>query len=709
MRKKISCTFCLLLMAVAAIAQDSLRLQKNDTKNYYSPSPLITIKGEEFKRFPSGNFLDAVNGLFPWVFSLAPNANDFLYVVNGFLLADINGISLSDIEEVSFSASSLDGNLYPLSKAGTFYITTRKATSKKLAISFNTQLNSMGDKDRTVAAVDPGLITTNTSTSHAGYSIGNHLALMAGEKKWNVYFAAQLDHAVLPENDHTTNRVFTSTMQMDTSLQNLKQRELNIRSLLQLTYKVSPQLNVGITGSYFHGNRNRDIDLSLHYPDLIGRNAASNEKNRLPYYYGGAFVDWKPINKFSNKINFEYATDRVNDHYENAAVAIENNIPRNGNYITETALHNKRLLLRDEMKYTFHSTEKLQAGISTIFSYITQKEDYSYFYSYTNDQTPTSVGGSTNASNQKLTSLNPSLFFSYNNLLSGYAGYAILLNKYLSKYSAASRQNPYGGFTLNLKNIVPTGNKINRFDFSFDYGNLTRNDATSNWLPGIDVPVQPNSITGSSQYFGSIVNAFPNPTLINTLLKNRLVSLLINASLYNSRLSVGGGWRELRAENIYYETLDFGGGSTFILANKNTAINQGMQLYVAAKLIDQPFKTWGIRLNLLSMTKTRYKFNYDFMAKIPSLQDQLEVGLQNHISIKNWFIQLNGLMALNKKTVTTFLLNYLVVGYEFAETNNQFLKKTSLFVQARNLVSSGASKNYYGYYSYVGLGANLSF
>ena len=126
MKKFLLCSTLALWISVSLIAQDSTSSQQPGASSLYSAAPLITIKGEEIRRFPSNNFLDAVNGLFPWVFSLTPNREDFLFVVNGFLLTDVNSLSLNDIEEITFTRNNLNGGLYPFSRDGTFFITMKK-------------------------------------------------------------------------------------------------------------------------------------------------------------------------------------------------------------------------------------------------------------------------------------------------------------------------------------------------------------------------------------------------------------------------------------------------------------------------------------------------------------------------------------------------------------------------------------------------------
>ncbi|MEP7108642.1 MAG: hypothetical protein ABI760_11680 [Ferruginibacter sp.] len=703
-------TICALLISKFAFSQDSMALQKPGTPNPYAAVSLIIIKGEEFRRFPSGSFLDAVNGLFPWVFSLAADANNFLFVVNGFLTPDINSISLYDIEEVSFMRNNLNGSLYPFSKAGTFYITTHKFAAGKAVFSFNTQYNIIRDKDGYMPSTTTGGIArTQSSKNKVGYLLSTHASALAGGKKWELYVSAQLDKLTTPKGRNTTVSTYTGINLKDSTLINSIQKQLNFRSFAQFSYRFSSKLQFGITGSYFHGTTNRDTTSSGYYTDGTV-NAVNEIRSTLPFYHTGAFGYWAPLPKLSIRVSIEYAADRLNDNNEYVANILGFGNPDHTSTSTaETVLHSNRFLLRNELKYNFISGPKFQSGFSTVFSYLQQKQNYNYSAVSKDGYGGTAARGSTINVGQKLTSLNPGFYFSLHKIFSGYAGYAFLLNKGISRFTAASKSNPYAGIVFDIKNIFNAGDKLNRFDLSLEYGDLTRNNANNNWLPAVANPSQffPSPVLGFTiSPFNP--STFPNSSLANIFLKNRLITIQVNTALFNNRLAVGAEWSKLQSEYIYNYLTNFG-GSVFSVNVKDKESQKGAAAYLAAKMIDQPAIAWTIRLNVLFLPPAGFQLNATINPAIISLKDQFQAGLQNKVSYKKWYAQLNGLMALNNKKVNSFLLNYLLAGYGFSGESNRLLNKVSLFVQARNLISSGPSKDYYGYFTYGGAGISLIF
>lgn len=253
MKKFLLCFTLVLGISFLLTAQDSVSLKHSSSSNPYSAAPLITIKGEDIRRFPSNNFLDAVNGLLPWVFYLTPNSNDFLFVVNGFLLMDVNNISLNDIEDVTFKRNNLNGGLYPFSRAGTFFITLKKASEYKPLFSFNSQYNTASNNDGVTAFVQrPGSMVNESNKNKAGHLFSTHGSMQAAGKKWNLYVSAQLDQSAVPTTDKNINVSYTYSDQKDSSRFFESQRQLNIRSFAQFTYRLSAAVNVGIYGSYFH-------------------------------------------------------------------------------------------------------------------------------------------------------------------------------------------------------------------------------------------------------------------------------------------------------------------------------------------------------------------------------------------------------------------------------------------------------------------------
>lgn len=689
------------------IAQDSTSLQRSGTSNPYGAAPLISVKGDEIRRFPSNNFLDAVSGLFPWVFSFAPNSNDFLFVVNGFLLLDVNSISLNDIEEVTFTRNNLNGGLYPFSRAGTFFITTKKTSESKPLFSISSQYNAAFKNASNVAVVQPaGGVIDEMNKSKSGHLFSTHGSLLAAGKKWNLHVSVQLDQSADPNTSKNLN--VTYPYRKDSSTFNGSTRQLNIRSFAQFTYRLSANIHMGIYGSYFHGKTNSDTSRSFRSQGQVF-NEVTTGTATLPYYNAGAFIDWTVLKNLHNRVSFEYAYQKLDSRSTTAGEIYipQSPLTRSDNLSVDLA-HDKRLLIRNELSYSIINSSKFQAGVSTIFSYLNQKPDYKGSSVTSNNIGTISASGHSMQYNQKSTSLNGKFHFSYNHIFNGYAGYAMLLNKGISRFSPASRSNPYAGIEFNIKNMLEKGNKISRLDLSVNYGDLTRNNSNSYWLPGFSNSYlfMPAPILSYNDFVGFNTTVYPNSSLANILLKNRLLVIQANAGFINNRLLAGVEWSLLELENLYFITQNSGSGNYSGHFQKGKETQKGISAYVAAKLIDEPFKKWTLRFNAL-VPRVQHRLEANNYPTIPGPNNQFQAGIQNHFSLHNWFVQLNGLTAFNKTTVNSFMFNYILAGYEFSGSNNPN-QKIAVFAQARNFLVFGSLKNYYNYYSYCGAGVNIS-
>jgi len=703
---------CALASAMNSKAQDSLK--SNLSSEISKRPPLITVKGEELRRFPSGNFLDAVNGFFPWVFSLNPNANDFMFVVNGFLLTDINSISLNDIEEVSFCGTSLQGSFYPLTKAGTFYISTRKYNDNNPLISFNSQYNFISSSKRqTVNTTQYGPVYEEETKYKSRYALTNHASVLTGGKKWELYASAQLDNTALPVNDTRIFSRYQGITRIDTLLAAAKQQSNNFRSFARLNYKPANTLALGISGTYYNGTANNNSNSTSYTPDYKRINTG-NSKTTLPYFNGAAFVDWQPLHNLSSHTSFEYTNeylDYLNDG--EGTLSSYSTSTNSGSFSANDikSLKSSRSLLRNKTEYIFSSAGKLQAGVSNVFSYFNQTIKYHQqsVFQPANGGFPSS-GGSDMFLKERLTSINPGFSISYNELVSLNAGFAFLINKGVSKYTTASRSNPYAALLFDVQKLLKLEKQFSRFDVTINYDNLNKNTSQMNWLPGGEnlSLLQPSAAIGLSG-FGFGTSVIPNPSLNNILLKNSMLSVEANTGFLSNRLSVGLAWRLMQSESIYYEQNNFPGGGGITIPLKGKQVQHSIAIYAAAAIIDQPQKKWKLRFNVLSIPRYNYIFDYKARPDIVLANQQVQLGLQNNFTYKNWFGQLNGLVAVNKKAINTFLLNYVTVGYQLAEQPKNFLKQTSLFLQARNILSSTNAKNTYGYYAYAGAGVNFTF
>lgn len=680
-------------------------------------SPLIVIKGEEISRFPSSNFLDAVNGLFPWVFSQTPDPNNFLFVIDGYVLTDINGISLYDIDEIVFTRNKLEGNLYPLARAGTFYITTKKSNNHKPLIRFNSQYDLRWNRSAVISKTEPSFAQPieNNSMNKGGHFLSNQVSLSFGGKKFDLHVSAALDMLRTP---HVYQRsIYTSAGFPDTIDANAYSRQTNIRSFLNFRYQFSRGLTAGITGNYFHGNTKIDTSQRANLFNASPGHADAFVRSSiiLPHYHLGAFINYEPLPNLRNKVSFEYSFNRftidrlfMENYYRSDTVF----------YTTDNTVNaipkEKMYILRDKLDYDFIHEGKFRMRTSLLFSYLYDKYDV---HSISSSQSPYGMSVSYYYIGQKFTTLSPSLHFSFSNFLSGYAGTSFILNKTISRYTDESKRNPFAGVSFDIRNLLNLSQKVNRLDISVDYGNMTENASFNYWLSSS----QPSTpyLRGVSIY-GSSYPVFV-PLAQPALLKNKLTAIQLNSGFLHNRLLFGAGWSNLQSDQFFLVPAPNGFNQNVYIATIGKQTQTGTDLYAAVKIIDKPGRQWNMRLNVLF---PHIKYTLDNGAAAPvdfPLNYTAQAGLQNNFRFKEFYLEANALLGFNqqsyyfvinstqlvKKEFNDFGLNYLLVGYDLSKIKKPVLKGLSVFVQARNLLSSKKAKDYYQYDNYAGIGVNL--
>jgi hypothetical protein len=718
MRKCVILILPYLFFSLHIFSQDSLHSKNNtEYKNIYPASPLIVIKGDEIRRFPSTNFLDAVNGLFPWVLSETPDPNNFLFVLNGYLLPDINGLSLEDIDEIVFTRNNLNGDLYPLSRAGIFYIKTKITNNNKPEINFNSQYNTVWNKNAQVlpaVSLFPGYSMENHIMNKPGHFFRNQLSLAAGGKKLHLYTSLQLD-AIQEPHLYQKRFIEPTGLYSDTTESNLKTRTTHLKAFLNLGYNFTDKLNAGISANYFNGQRKENSE----WTDYLGYYSSyyiTQSKTPLPYYYIGSFINWNLLHNLRNKFSFEYSDNSFNYTQTTELKSYLNGILNlQRTTITTTNPYNKNYLFRNQSEYDIFSKGRFRSGAATIFSYVHNK----FFSESTTAQIQNgslfSLSRSMRSEMGKTTILNPSIHFSYDNLFSGYAGYAFLLNKGISRYSKSSRSNPYAGFSVNLKNALKI-KAANRLDLCFNYGDLTENNSNNYWLSSFN----PDEFSTSSQVYGfSQLIFIPNPSLQFILLKNKLLGTQINSGFLNDRILAGAEWTSLELQRLFLVSVPLGGNMNGYTVVSGKEKETGFTIYMAGKLIDKREMHWDTRFNLL-FPRVRYEINGVQPFETRPVNYILQAGIQNKFRFREFNIQANVSYGFDRKyyvpefnqilvqkKFNEFILNYLLFSYDLSNSKNPVLRNLGIFIQGRNLLSSKKAKEYYRYNSYGGVGINL--
>ena len=721
-------TSCLLLAATAFPQQKNSFPDLNSCKSVPG-RVLYEVSGEEIRRFPSMNFRDAVNSLFPGIFSQTVGTNNYLFVVNGFVFMDINGISLYDIDKIVYTRNNLNGSLYPFSRAGIFYITTKKEQSRKPVIQFNTQYNTVWNKDSRIYY--PTIYTTqpeaeginNHSSNKAGHWINNHLSFATGNDKIRFNSSLQWDESKKPSLSQTVTKKNGSSN--DSLMGNSSSRQYNLRAFAGVDYKFSEKLQAGIAGNYVHNRGNSKLNDEWHpYMDGSYNKYASSGLSHIDYYQFGGFVNWELFPGLRNKLLLEYGNRKYkSDMTSDGAYYPVSQPAQQTNSLMNSTASMRLYTLRNHLEYDVLAKGKFTAGTGVVFSYTYNKfsSNQGYVQYSNNSGIPMYASSSTSNYLEKLTTLNPQIYFSYDSIVTGYAGYGFLLNKGISRFTGRSKSNPYAGLSFDLHKAMRLKSQLSRLELSVNYGDMNRNQSETYWLgeEGVNI-TQSNQGLLSGPIFSGNVPILPNPALANVILKNRLTAITLQVGFINNRLLAGLEWSELNSQNIYIVNF----GSTTYPVNQpilGENIRKGFSGYISAKLIDKPGLSWNTRLNVFFpsekedvpdapyYTYSYYPFDYNSQA-----------GWQNTVSIHAWFLQLNTTFSTNdtyyisqttsaKKKLKEFAVPYLIIGYNIPTDKSSILDNVTFFVQARNLVASKEAQQYYQYDRFAGIGMDVRF
>lgn len=706
MRQKFVLFFALLLTASRLLAQDSLAYPKSITQ---LNAPLLVIKGDEIRRYPTDNFLEAVNGLFPWVFSLDPDPDKYLFLVNGNILLDPNSISLYDIEEVSFDRTRLVGEQYPIIKAGVFRIKTKQGYNGKPVINVDSRYGMSWSANNIFLPSTNQYMTSQSlqKNNSNGQSHSTHVSLASGTEKLHIYTSAEWQSASSPEVSERNIDYYTGNTN-DTFQGKGRSKLTNLKAFLNLTYRFSDKVEAGITGNYFHGHTTEDSSLSQHSPSfytepLIGA------RNNLDDYHASFFVNWKPITHLQNSISLEYFGAR--NAYSKDLIANTLALPGTPSDRTATSdayARTDQFLLRDRLSYQFFAEHKFKLRASVTYIYLHERTKYRRIDQINNSGGLFSSSGYSLLYYPKNSSINPAIDFNYNNLVSGYAGYSTFISKVRKFTTKASNRNTYAGLSLNLKNLLHAGDALDRLDISADFGDMNK-DFGSNYWTNPTGRLESFAPAGPSNFYFGFGPANYEPP------NDKIVSLQINSSFLQNRVQAGIAYSKLTTDfNFLFLVQSL---PPLYLTVPGHIFQKDLAFYAAAKVVDHSTFDWNLRLNLV-LPDTKYKV-YNLTGYILTTTTyKMQAGMQHSFRFNRLTAQLNSVVGSGRQEVdhrtnvsskkeTELVLNYVSLAYDIPVKENSFFQAFSVFANGRNVLSNQKTKLNYFYDSYAGIGVNL--
>jgi hypothetical protein len=656
-------------------------------------NPLFIIKGDDIRRFPTLNFLEAVNGLFPWVFSFEPNANDFLYVVDGNILADINAISLYNIEEVAFIRGGLETGNYPFAKRGSFIIRT-KSRSASSSFEFNANTGFQYLKSGRPFPLSNNPFYRYDSTRSKGVFQNYQLSYFGKAGKTNYYFSGNFAY------DQTPPVSLQQIAVNGTTYFKYKTRSNLFRIHTGATIPLLPSLRLDLMGiaafqkakvystnSFTQGNY-RTITNS----DLPER-----------YYTIYSSLNWTISKFFSNKLSYAYSDNK--ERLETGSIFTSDLPDVYTGSITDTTKV-KRGYIENNTAYQSkdNHTWKIKTGLSLRYNFFNLRKAH-LGMNFINNLLNSAEGSTFQGRTRFITAV-PYITLAYRSLLSFYGGLQLFV-KGIGKngnpdIKSSSKRLPYGGAVFSLMNLFSQKKMLNRFDLGVNYSERNNNLTDYYRLERKETPDQVSPVSYYSFYAP------------NDFLKDKLFSLQATAGFLEDRFMIGTEWFKGKDGRFFALTIPTAPGSSVIYTSGNVN-TKGIGVFGKAQLLQSRNYSWNLRVNAVKQERIK---PYNFVQN--EIYYPLTAGLQNNISMADFFVQLTVVMGFNKqstslvagfptsKKVDELSVSHMLLGYKLS-LHKTWISDMQVFIQAKNIIASKNIDSYREWPRYIGIGFNLAF
>ncbi len=710
-----------LILFITAISTDIrsqgilLLPRQTEDSSKQQHTDVIVIKGDDIRRFPAIDFMEAVHGLFPWAFTQDADPNNFLFVVNGFVLPDINSISLNDIEEIIFTRNNLYGTLFPFSRAGTFIITTKVAKGKKTLVNFNSQYNAVWNKKGFLPGPFFGLPSSiktrsNESDNKAGHYWSNHLSISFGGKKLKGYISAQANSQRFAEIRQYTIFDLGAPQFADTVNSASKARVTSQRAFMNLTYKLSKKIDIGATADYSHFSYSNQFG----YTSFAYSNrwqTSRQTKDPLNYYHAGVFMNYRILKNLVNTVWFEHGFEKMAWESSSTSQALPGGTFPLFTGMSTTKPRTKSFVVRDQLLYNLLSKGKFTTDVSLTFAYIRSNLNVESYV-----QSGSAFSFYKSQLKEKIANLNPLVNFSYNKLISGYFGAAILVGKKsFQNVEEKDKSSFYSGIEVDFIQLIKTRKAISSLLLSVNYGDLPKNFSNNYWL---NLSYVANGYFPRGRFEATAITGNPFQSGNVTLSRNKLLSFNLSSTFLDDRLQVITEWSQLKTESIFYYYVT---PPNIYIPVRGVETVEGFSAAFAGKIIDR--SKFKLRSGL-NFVFPKGKFDHAATATGAfSTLSSMKAGWQNRLDYKNFFFQLNVLAEINRvyafyyspgvyptfEKHNDFSINYLVIGYETHLSKRSAFKDMAVFLQAKNLYATKQLRSIYQFDHYGGLGVNLNF
>lgn len=671
-----------IVLATSLAAQTDSSFKVSIVPTY---SGVNTLTRTDIERLPALNFLELVQGAFPFVANESQIEEEYSFIVNGFVLINPNAIAISQIESISFFPAGTNITRGSSFKKGTFVITTRP---QKKGLEFSTK----------TGLVLANKITPSTEVreSNEGFYSFNELTYSHNAKNWFTSNSFSFLKNKFPE--------FT-TLTAPALIQSASEvRTFRFSNFAGIDFNQHWK----VEGGLFLARRPQSSKDSVNY--FTATTFVRNEyRSSRTLDYGGAHAAliFSPSSQIKNQFSTEIT--KFKDGQKNH---------QDGDFMGSSSIYDGKTSGRYTI-YSFSdnfswqpvtSSSEVHFGMSVFTRYNVLNTSENMFYQAMNGGQVTGMGGSFRKINSKSFMVTPVANISINNFLFAQAG--MTYDTYRSSQFGKNEQRkllPEAGVKLEL---VPLMKKtvFSTMELSANYGKyITSFDAFDRFedTRRTAMPTPVAVYPGSPVFINPFLNGYaPGEDWLGSL----------KMGINNDRVVFSVQYRQHRKQNMAYTILYYGGGTTYTY-QMATITGKGLSFELKSSIIEKEKKNWKIYTML---------FRDNYSMKYPSSVTPVDAplldagkapwrgGLKTSARFNRFFIQASALFSLNELAydesgnidydVDRYNTNFLLAGYSIPLKKKE-IKSLEISAQSRSLFYS----NSYPLSKYIGVGAQIYF
>lgn len=615
--------------------------------------PVITIKGEDLQKFPSGDLMLALEGRIPGYDSFSQSQSNFLFIIDGIYSNNVNSISTSEIAEIKFYKGGLLGKDGIFSTTnGTFIIKTKRSNyGQPLTTTFLLQAGS-----------------NNESGNNSYFSQNYRIGVQKGHSI--VKYSAGLNYS---------NNYYGGFLNAD-------------NYILNANLDVKP-LNWLETGVHINYNPNN-------FKYLQG-----NYKGNIKQLNGDFYFTVNPVKGLTN--TFTVAKNK----YDSNTDFTYSGFNEYSNY-SQSRSNNSIIFYNNKLNYEF-GFFKNHLKVGANFTYNRIEQDYSnelksnrideYIYE-------PSVAVSIQKIDRSVQSYMGGLSFNVNNWLILEGGFHIDEPSYTS---AKHIKSPYGALTVDYKNILfKQSNLLSSGTVNFAFSKrskLIADNVLSNTI-GFSYnvfPIEPGPLDNKVFSLSASIGLLKNRVLINGDFTDNTSSTFFpyntSVNTYPHEIKTKS-WR-LWINSEVIKTTDLSWNMGVNLSNQknklilseggqNTSPTGGIGIITTTGGDDDSYNK--VLLGGLQQTVHFKKVSFEMNAAVCFNRNALvrsvyQVPVNNTYEMKNY---------------QYFAINYMALGYSLGNVT-KYVKNSSVYLVGRNLISTNENNLYTNIPKYIGLSLNV--